>query len=348
MPRELVHWKILEDAVRQLPVESARNARQCLEQQQAAAYLGAIAHDGPFYYKNGSHPFEQVAEIMHGKYGGDTFAPLRRAAQHIVDCDESNRPVLWAFFLGLLSHVVTDTIFHPMVYYFTGNYNSLDPEERRKARIRHRILEVHLDSWVRKDLRLWNNFSIDVLNKSLGGDAETIYQFLDSCVVPALIESAPQAQRDGVLEGADAPGLWKAGIEQMAYYQRMFLSPWYGAAAKVVRLFAFSRFDAVEALFSLGRGAPPTLFEELLEYSNPVTGEPNSATISELLTRANEECVRLFAKCDPLISGASRSVEEILGAEVGKSLDFGIIRETIEPPTHFSPVGLPLPGLQIR
>ncbi len=343
MPRELVHWKVLEDAIDALPTDSAGHVKHCLQQQQAAAYLGAVAHDGPYYFQNGNHPFEFIAQMLHGKYGGDTLAALRGAAQGIFDYQEPVRSKMWGFLLGMLSHMVTDVVFHPVVYYFTGDYYSPDEDQRRNARVRHRIFEVYLDSWVHQDLRLWNRGYIDVVIQSLGTDVEVLYDFLDARVVPAicaeaLLEPAPS--------GCDEPGLWKEGIEKMSRAQRMFLSPWYGVLARAISCVSFSRFDAIEALFTFGRSAPAGVFDSSLNFQNPITGESYVRTLPELLAEARDECVRLFRKCDPLVSGACTSVDEILGDEIGKSLDFGIYLKTPQRPQYLSEEGFPLPGLR--
>lgn len=349
MPREIVHWKVLEHAAVEL-AESAPQISRCLEIHGAAAQFGAVVHDAPFYLKSGTHPFRRTAQLLHGTYGGDTFAPIRRALFAAAAYPERDRPLLWAFLIGMISHAATDRIFHPMVYYFTGNYYDADSGRRIAARVRHRILEVYLDSWARRGYELPNAFLIGKTEEELGETAELIYSFLDTVLTPAVLEDVPNSMVEPFqLELGDElrhPYLWKQSMDDMIRFQRMFLSPSYGVLAKVLRTVLPSRFAPIEALFSLGRTRPEPLFDERLEFCNPITGEEHSLSPDELLQLAAQETVRLALLCEPLISGNHAEAEARLSAERGKSLDFNLTDDQIGEIVYFSNAGLPLPGLQ--
>ena len=52
---------------------------------------------------------------------------------------------LLLFVLGYLSHVALDTVMHPIVYYYSGNYYASDRREKLRAEARHRAIETVLD-----------------------------------------------------------------------------------------------------------------------------------------------------------------------------------------------------------
>ena len=123
MPRELVHWRVLEGSLKDAPSKLV----QIINENKEAAYLGAIAHDAPYFHKLGKSPFAEVAKFLHGTYGHDTFLPLYEL---LKACEDDRQR---AFVLGMFSHAVADQVMHPMIYYFTGDYYHSDKKLKLKA-----------------------------------------------------------------------------------------------------------------------------------------------------------------------------------------------------------------------
>ena len=150
MPREQVHWEILESAALRLEAQGGAESGvvDALRTARAAGYLGAMAPDAPYYYRMGASSFVEVAERLHGTRGEDTLAFPRELVRGAMALPPSHaRQTRMALAVGWLSHVATDSIFHPAVFHLTGNYYDPDPEERLRARRRHNAFEVFLDSW---------------------------------------------------------------------------------------------------------------------------------------------------------------------------------------------------------
>lgn len=59
-----------------------------------------------------------------------------------VELDENG--LLWSFLAGMLSHIAVDVVFHPLVYYLTGDFDHKDRTQQRQARARHCVFEVYL------------------------------------------------------------------------------------------------------------------------------------------------------------------------------------------------------------
>jgi hypothetical protein len=339
MPREVVHWVIVEEACKLLDQQSTLRVRECLLQHKAAAYLGAVIHDAPYYYRFGGRSFEAAAEWLHGRNGEDTFAPLREIAAAIqrsrFTIDE-RRP-LWALLLGMVSHMVTDSVFHPMVFYFTGDYYDPRREQCEDAKRKHRLLEVYLDTWFYAKYPLWNDRKISRLLSALGSQQAPMYELLDTIVgVEALSRRTSRRINGG----------WRAGVLYQSGIQTLCLSPAAGAFAATLDTLSGGRLGSVTALSSYGRINPERLFAKPLEFKNPIDGKQTSATVEELAHAAAREYAELCGRFEPLVATTAADVETALSGIRGKSLSFGVYGGRPEDASHYSRSGLPLRGME--
>ena len=148
MPKEIVHWLIAEQTaclLRGTPLEKIVAANpECLR-------FGAIFPDVLFYLvgKRSSRRIGRLGDILHGTGGEDTYRLLRSLLE-ITETSEASGP-LTAFWIGVASHLQADIVFHPLIYYLTGNYHDECPEKRTLAIQRHRRLEVMLDMYFTRE-----------------------------------------------------------------------------------------------------------------------------------------------------------------------------------------------------
>ncbi len=333
MPREIVHWDVLTRAVAALPGEGCPNCQRVLQQYRAAAFLGAMAHDAAYYYRFGKDQFDEIAGVLHGYRGEDTFVPLKKLAKRISEIEKvSERELLWAFLLGMLSHQVTDVIFHPAVYYFTGNYYDLDLKRRHTARARHRLFEVYLDSWFRERNQFWNGSRFNTLLRELGEGFSVITRCLDDTLY---------------LEGeqGEVRGRWRGSFLYMSNLQTVFLSKGTGAAIRGLNFLLRGGLSEVDALFSFGRVEKHKVFANKLVFKNPASGEESSFSVDEMRDKAVLETVQNWRIFEHLVSGALTDVEVAFGDRVGRSLDLGVYRFPSEQAKYFAAEGFPLKGL---
>ena len=80
MPREIIHWNVLERAKSCFSHKGSGRILSALRAERASAYLGAIAHDAPYYYRLGGSDFEVIASSLHGEHGEDTLLPIFKSA----------------------------------------------------------------------------------------------------------------------------------------------------------------------------------------------------------------------------------------------------------------------------
>ena len=143
MPREIIHWRVVQGLLKTPTLARTPILYTTLNREIMSAYIGSIAHDVPYYYRAGHAPFERVADYIHGKDGEDSFEPIRRIAKQIMLSPRDQHATLWPFLFGMLSHIAADSVFHPAIFYYTGNYHDPDEKERHAAQARHRLFEVY-------------------------------------------------------------------------------------------------------------------------------------------------------------------------------------------------------------
>ncbi len=338
MPRELAHWHILRSALKHEKIASRPALYTTISRESFSAYLGSVAHDIPYYYRAGLDPFEHVAEYMHGKDGEDTFEPMRLLAKEIAGKPNAEQLTLWPFLFGMLSHIAADTVFHPVVYYFTGNYNDPDENERRNAQARHRLFEVYLDNYIRPHVHFEWGFA---LRNLAAGNRERnnrlICDLLDSVLTPEKIW--PEKYTESA-----ASGRWESGLKQLCFYQRLFLSAPLGLLIRAAAAAVPAKLKGIDALFSLGRN-PGEFFAGPLSYRNPVTGEGHEETVDDLFARAIDRTADYILCFEPVLTG-EQNIAEVLGGKIGLSLNYGVPGAKAAEGRYFSETGAPLPGLR--
>lgn len=178
MPREHLHFKIVDSI---LP-----NKHSCLYQiyQTHNDYvkIGSLIHDFCYYYQFGKKRYQHFGEVLHGSGGEDTFAIIRYLLNKLtipnsIKDVQDYRSKLIAVIMGMLSHIATDSVFHPLVFFETGNYYHNDYLQAVKAQNRHREFESSLDLWLLKqnlteqiNLSIFPKQVITEINLIVGGE----------------------------------------------------------------------------------------------------------------------------------------------------------------------------------
>lgn len=345
MPRELVHWAVLQEAAMRRIKAGDVEVAGCAMKYRPASFLGAVAHDVPYYYKFGGNPFEEIAGSLHGEHGEDTFEPIRVAAGLIAAYPEQERGHIRALLLGMISHIATDVVFHPFVYYFSGNYHDEDRAKRLEARRKHRLLETYLDSNIAAKYEQWNHGSMPTVLRRLGSAKAAVYKFLDSAIVSAAVsEFARSSEHPARWDADSASGdEFSTGIGTMQLCQSVFCSTLCGAIARGLTKTAAPNLAPIEALFSFGRRGKIPQLDRAVEFQNPVTGERKTATVDHLFEEAVVLCADLFEAFTPWLFDRGSKAE--FANVYGPSLNFGLPKAPIAAAKYYSQTGLALPGL---
>lgn len=133
MPKEISHWTLAAALAEDLPEDSLFYAP--IHSFPNLFFLGAIAPDIPFYYLAGPHrsSVQKLADSLH-KGEAHSLVPV------LAFLDQNPDPAARAFAAGVICHLLADTLFHPLVYYFSGKEGL-----HAGATARHRQFETALD-----------------------------------------------------------------------------------------------------------------------------------------------------------------------------------------------------------
>ncbi|HWP97839.1 MAG TPA: zinc dependent phospholipase C family protein [Syntrophomonadaceae bacterium] len=150
MPKEMTHWTIAKKIFDSMDDSFIKS---CIDHYQELFFIGAVAFDTPYYVTGRYHPlFQSIAQYLHGVHGENTFEPLVRAFKQYP---ESISEATMALLCGMLTHIMIDGEFHPLVYYLTGDYHHPNPAMRNRAMSSHRKLEAELDLYYTRNFELF-------------------------------------------------------------------------------------------------------------------------------------------------------------------------------------------------
>ncbi len=322
MPREYTHWIILEDIRVAAAKHGLSYAAKITEDNIAAASIGAIVADSPYYFQYGKNRVAtQIGDCYHGSAGEDTLSPIKLLAAEVLKRSENKeRELGWAIIIGMLSHIYADSIFHPLVNFISGNWYAAADSERIPARRRHKIFEVYLDSWVRAQRQLWNGGRLATSMQRLPSKS-AIYQFVSS------------SYNSEIPNSMNAALFWQSCLEYQTVMQSRFLSTGFGALIRLLYYVGMESLAESDALFSFGRKTYKTIFDSPFTYQHPITGSQHTHTIRDLWGLSVDGCVKHLQRIEPLLSGKSEDLT-LIGVH-GVSLDYGLPRVKSSDATFF-------------
>ena len=276
MPKELTHWHIAHAVLQKgVPVRIG----EITVSNPALYYIGAVAHDIAFYDLSipAETRIEHVANQLHGVAGENTLVPLSEMMASALS--KSNNQALLAFLLGMLTHFVADSVFHPMVYYMSGNYFAENKEERGQAVFRHRLLETAIDLWFTTADPLEYPYDLSHLWHEAGEDGiQALKPFVGHFSLPgdksmkAHFKKAWRNHR--FLQTAFS---WSIPRRILAFYRR----------------FGHTSAEKLEALF-YPQPLDLSFLDAKLDWLHPVTGEPHVMNLQELYDLSVQKVNNLF------------------------------------------------------
>ncbi len=133
MPKEITHFALAEHVSRVLP--KASKFFQPVQTFPFVFLIGAVCPDSPFYYLAG--PQKKQVQGLAGPFhqpGKEALVPVLKFLNH------HRSPAALALAAGTVCHIMSDTTFHPLVYYYAG-MNGI----HAGATARHRYFETAMD-----------------------------------------------------------------------------------------------------------------------------------------------------------------------------------------------------------
>ncbi|MBF0634585.1 MAG: zinc dependent phospholipase C family protein [Nitrospinae bacterium] len=308
MPKEITHWIIAKKAADCAPEPYLR---QVIRDNMSLYLAGAIAVDSPYYVLRGRDKpfFAKAGARLHGMKKESPFASVLRIPDIATGVDE-NRAM--AFTLGALTHVIADRVFHPMVYYLTGDYDYPDAAIRRKAVTLHRLLETWMDVWFAQ--RTAPEKDVKLFRFAAQNSAEA--------KIMARLGSALFFGEKQMVKPA------RVAVLSHTIIQSLFTKPWALKALGFYGRVANRDMGEFMALcYPPMDSKPPSFLSGPIRYKNPVTEKDIAETLEEMEKRAVETCARWF---NAIASNfASTRLWETCGHLAGEEPPFA--------PVHFAP-----------
>lgn len=297
MPKENTHIWFANELLSSPELSEA--AAEIIRPQIKDYYLGAVAPDILFYSRDSK--LEQTADALHGLSG----MPTNTVVMEILKRKPTPRDV--AFAAGYVTHCCLDATFHPMVYYFSGNYYDDDEAAAAKAKFLHRYIETRLDIFLNSNLKITTQ-----IHK----------HSLDGLLFSAIIEE---------ISGSPAAGVVKA-LERQLMMNKFF----YGKRSKLLPPFTInSKMNHGLFYRNVKHKDRLSTLDELLIGRNPVTGEPFETTYSKLFDAAGKQAAIRIRALLKFIKGET-TLQELSQTVRGEDLDTGLLGVTAREAKFFA------------
>lgn len=321
MPKELIHFTIAEKTAQRL--EGSRFARP-ISNQKEGLLLGSVFHDALFYaVLPGCRPLERLAHKLHGAQGQDTFNLIRFQADHLLS--SSNKDLACAILVGLVSHLYADSVMHPFVWHYTGDYYAKNDKMKSLARQRHRALESLMDMVACPE---------KVRNKKYY--LRTLIQQTPDIITNGLPVERLAAELHVPYEEV-AKGLEKSW-QLYQTLQRLFPIPYLARLLFVLRKVTPAFFTELTMLFYcpqlLDQGDK---LKESITFHHPVTFRKVKTTLPKLIDQAAMKAADLCLQIeDDVFAGRAISLPE-----AGPSMDSGLKKTSTKEMTAFAKTPYP-------
>jgi len=157
MPGIITHNKILRESIKHL---SERNNKTFLlrsveslfnsEEFMKAALFGSIGPNIFDYIPLRNKKNYYGNEISFLLHNGSIVDIINQMIEKIYSFNDKNNhwsAIQRAYLYGLISHIVSDSIFHPFVFYFSGFPNNYDKKEIIHFREQNLLFEYNIDNY---------------------------------------------------------------------------------------------------------------------------------------------------------------------------------------------------------
>ncbi|MFH2092452.1 MAG: zinc dependent phospholipase C family protein [Pseudomonadota bacterium] len=270
MPKEMTHISIARKVFDHLSEDSLFLGP--IQKHFNLFLYGSIAPDTCYYYLLGPHAlFIQNQSKKFHTTDSSSLVPVIDFLKHFPD----KNPKALAFAAGICCHIITDTLFHPMVYYFSG-IEGLHPG----ARTRHRLMETALDIFFwyqnRSDTPLFHDCVFSDLNRS---ETELI------CFLECLFS----------LEKRKWQTHLKRAFKSHHFSYNLFKNH---TVYKIIKLFHRfklgipSRFETL--FYPVSKPVELLFFNDLLHYHDPIKGTPITHKIEQLTQKTIQQVLSLL------------------------------------------------------
>lgn len=175
MPGIITHYRVLYETLNYLKKQKRKNS--FINSIEALFNSGIFRKAGLFgaigpnifdylpFQKSGNNPGSIISYNLHSSRS-EIF--LKSMLNTILSYNDNNNE--WssaqrAYYYGMISHLVTDSVFHPYIYYWSGFSNTQNRKDQFYFREQHLLFEYNLDLYFSRpdDRNSYDNqFSFDI------------------------------------------------------------------------------------------------------------------------------------------------------------------------------------------
>lgn len=302
MPKEISHWTLAAGMAEKLPAKSLFGA--AVHEYPHLFLYGAVAPDTPYTYVTGPHNewFQKLSGQFH-TVDHTALMPIFR----ILESSRGKEREILAFAAGMVCHVISDTVFHPLVEYFTGHV------ERHKGAItRHHLFETALDYYFWKHSDNLSRVSLPRIFQKLEIPKSRLIDYLKTMF------SIHQDKRSrvvtlAVISHAVLHGLFRSR-HVVRFFNIMYQKNWWVPSQNHALMYPFA--------------SPVTLpfFENPIQYKDVQEGRHIHSSIRHLSDQVAEDSISLLNLMEEcLMSG--RHLESVLDHAEKPRISPGLTRE---------------------
>jgi len=294
MPKEYAHWTLAEKVY--LAIDNPA-LKSVIAENKGLYRLGAVVPDTPFYSYLGKHrgEFLSAGWRLHGQDGENTlaFIPLLNRAHNLWHDDRQKDPIL-AFVLGIVTHIIADSQYHPFIYYFSGSPLFPDPQVAQKAAFRHRMIETFLDLHYMQNYSLLCQGNLGDVLRSIDFEKTRLHSLLRDLFFECENFPLPAIKR----------AVWRHKVIQSKFFQSSYLS-----ILRFADQLPFMNLDDLIALFyPKHRDIPVPFFHRPFRYRHPVSGKQFQQSLPDLEDRVTKVCRGIFSDLESLRREKSSSI----------------------------------------
>ncbi|MFH2057370.1 MAG: zinc dependent phospholipase C family protein [Pseudomonadota bacterium] len=271
MPKEIAHISLAQKVFRHLPENSLFLGS--IKKHFNLFLYGSIAPDTCYYYLLGPHSsFIQNQSKKFHTTDTSSLLPVLNFLKHFPD----NDPKAMAFAAGICCHIMTDTLFHPMIYYFSGM-----EDQHTDATTRHRLIETALDIHFWSLSKIDTSIFIDYIFNNLeirGTELIHFFEYLFSLEKNKWERSLKYALKYHIFS-------YQLFKNHTLYRIIQFFHGYkFGIPSKYESLF-YPSSNPVELSFFSGR----------IHYRNPIKGTPITTNIEALIQKTIKQVLILIS-----------------------------------------------------
>ena len=168
MPSVLAHYIFLKEGDKNLP---------------SIANIGAQGPD-PFFFnvialKNDTNN-KRVTSVGHFMHNVDPFVTFEYCMNYIMNADEKEKPILLAYFKGMLAHYSLDSVAHPYIFYKSG-FVTDDESKAQDFFYAHASIETMIDANLKETFKCKTSAgkAIKAKKKELKIVSKMLYHYLN-------------------------------------------------------------------------------------------------------------------------------------------------------------------------